>query len=337
MTIDKFDFDATLLTVNFATRLLAMEVDYDVLVDRTLEAFCDLGSCEDASLMMYDEYKQLKGVAASQQQRRFIIDEEIPLTKAMIEAAQALKPVIRPVCDKSGYPLPTECRDSDKTCLCIPLVGSRDRIKGFVTLYREKERPWELSELFQLGIISTVAAISFENSSLFRQTIEDSLTGLYMRRYLFIRLSEEIQRYKRRGGNLSVIMLDIDYFKRVNDRYGHASGDAVLRHVGRVLNESSRRGVDLPCRYGGEEFVVLMPGSNKAEAELVAERIRAACEKEVIKTPEGNISITMSSGVAAIEECEKATADDLLQKADRRLYRAKDQGRNRTVCADLQD
>ncbi|WP_432734605.1 diguanylate cyclase [Maridesulfovibrio sp. FT414] len=334
MTIDRFDFDATLLTVNFATRLLAMEVDRDVLIDRTIEAFCDLGACRDATLMMYDEYKQLRGVGASLQQRRFIINEEIPLTNAMLEAAQSLKPVVRPVCDDSIYPLPAESCDTDKTCLCVPLVGSRDRIRGFVTLYREKERQWELSEIFQLGIISTVAAISFENSNLFRQTIEDSLTGLYLRRYLFIRLREEVQRVKRRGGPLSVIMLDVDHFKDVNDMYGHATGDAVLRAVGELLNDNSRKGVDLPCRYGGEEFVVLMPGSDKKEAKIVAERIRSACQQKIIHAPEGDIRITMSSGIASIEECENICADALLKKADKRLYRAKEAGRNRTVCLD---
>ncbi|WP_421903584.1 sensor domain-containing diguanylate cyclase [Maridesulfovibrio sp.] len=331
MSIDKFDFDSTLLTVNFATRLLAMEVDRDILVDRVLEAFCDLGNCQDATLMMYDEYDQLKGIAASLKRRRFIIDEEIPMTKAMEEAAQSLKPVVRPVCDDSIYPLPSECCDTDKTCLCVPLVGSRDRIRGFVTLYRAKEQQWDISELFQLGIISTVAAISIENSRLFRQTIEDSLTGLYMRRYLFIRMREEIQRFKRRGGPLSVIMIDVDEFKTVNDTYGHATGDVVLRSVGQILHDNSRQGVDIPCRYGGEEFVILMPGSEKREAEIVAERIRAACEAASISAPEGKIQITASCGIASVEECQEASADALLNIADKRLYRAKESGRNRVV------
>lgn len=254
MTIDKFDFDATLLTTNFATRLLAMEVDPDVLTDRTLEAFCDLGSCHNATIMMYDEKRVLKALAASVKGRRFSIDEDIPLTDAMIEAAKSLKPVVRPVCNDAEFPLPANSCPNNKTCLCVPLVGSKDIIRGFVTLYREKSRAWEVAELFQLGIISTVAAISFENSRLFRQTIEDSLTGLFMRRYLFIRLAEEIQKVKRRGGYLSVIMLDIDHFKQVNDNHGHAAGDEVLRAVGEVLQNSSRRGVDIACRYGGKNL-----------------------------------------------------------------------------------
>ncbi|WP_320006531.1 GGDEF domain-containing protein [Maridesulfovibrio sp.] len=331
MSIDKFDFDATLLTINFATRLLAMEIDPDVLTDRVIEAFCDVGNCHDATLIMYDDYDQLKGIAASLKQRRFIINEEIPLTKAMVEAAQSLKPVVRPVCDASIYPLPSECCDSKNTCLCVPLVGSRDNVRGFVTLYRPKEQQWDISELFQLGIISTVSAISIENSKLFRQTIEDSLTGLYMRRYLFIRLHEEVQRFKRRGGPLSAIMIDIDHFKSVNDNFGHATGDTVLRTIGQILNNNSRQGVDLPCRYGGEEFVILMPGSEKEEAEIVAERIRNACAAKEIHAPEGKIQITVSCGVASIRECLEASAEELLRIADKRLFNAKESGRNRVA------
>ncbi len=334
MNIDKFDFDATLLTTNFATRLLAMEVDKEVLIDRTLEAFCDLGNCQNATLMMYDDRRQLKGILASIKGRRFIIDEEIPLTDAMTEAAQSLKPVIRPVCNETEFPLPAESCSSDKTCLCVPLVGSRDLIRGFVTLYRDKSKPWEISELFQLGIISTVAAISFENSKLFRQTIEDSLTGLYMRRYLFIRLAEEVQRVKRRGGDLSVIMIDIDHFKHVNDTYGHPTGDKVLKLVGTILQNSCRAGVDLPCRYGGEEFAILMPGSSKEDAKVVGERIRMACEKASIQTADSTIKVTLSSGLASINECEPISGEELLQKADKRLYRAKESGRNKIVCFD---
>ncbi|WP_319763906.1 sensor domain-containing diguanylate cyclase [Maridesulfovibrio sp.] len=332
MTIDKFDFDATLLTINFATRLLAMEVDPDILTDRVVETFCDLGNCQDATLMMYDEYRELKGVAASLKQRRVIINEHIPLNKAMLEAAQSLRPVVRPVCDDSIYPLPSECCETDKTCLCVPLVGSRDRVRGFVTLYRPKDQQWEVSELFQLSIVSTVAAISIENSRLFRQTIEDSLTGLYMRRYLFIRLREEVQRFKRRGGPLSAILIDVDNFKLVNDNYGHATGDVVLRAVGQIMYDCSRQGVDLPCRYGGEEFVILMPGSEKKEAEIVAERIRSACAVKEINTQEGAVNVTLSCGVASIEECEEPSAGELLKIADKRLYCAKESGRNRVVC-----
>lgn len=334
MNIDNFDFEATLLTTNFATRLLAMEVDKDVLIDRTLEAFCDLGNCQNATIMMYDDHRQLKAIAASLKGRRFFIDEEIPLTDAMTEAADSLKPVIRPVCNETEFPLPAKSCIGNKTCLCIPLVGSRDLIRGFITLYRDRSKTWEVAELFQLGIISTVAAISFENSKLFRQTIEDSLTGLYMRRYLFIRLAEEVQRIKRRGGDLSVIMLDIDHFKHVNDTYGHPTGDKVLKSVGTILQKSCRTGVDLPCRYGGEEFAVLMPGSTKEDAKVVGERIRQACEEAQIQTAESTIKVTLSSGLASINECDPMSGDELIRRADKRLYKAKESGRNRVICID---
>ena len=332
MNIDKFDFDATLLTVNFATRLLAMELDRDTLLDRVLEAFCDLGSCKEAAIMMYDRDSNLIVKAASLNNERTFPDEEIPMTKAMAEAAQSRAPVARAKCKNSFYPLPGDgCIEECGTCLCIPLVGSRDLVKGFVTLHRESLRPWSNSELFQLGIISTVAAISFENSELFRQTIEDSLTGLYMRRYLFIRLDEETQRIKRRGGELSVIMIDIDLFKLINDSHGHAVGDEALKQVADILLQNSRRGADIVCRYGGEEFAVLMPGSKKEDAMLVAERMRAGCAGTKLLTTGGEITVTISAGVANLNECDLILGDNMMRIADKRLYLAKKAGRNRVV------
>ncbi len=333
MTMDKFDFDATLLTVNFATRLLAMELDKDTLLDRTLEAFCDLGSCKDAAIMTYDRKGDLIVVAASLDHERSFPNETVPMTKAMDEAAKSRAPVTRPKHEGSLYPLPGDsCEECPETCLCIPLVGSRDLVKGFVTLYRKNDKPWSNAELFQLGIVSTVAAISYENSELFRQTIEDSLTGLYMRRYLFIRLEEETQRIKRRGGDLSVIMIDIDHFKLINDSYGHATGDEALKQVAEILLQNSRRGADIVCRYGGEEFAVLMPGSKKEDAMIVAERMRIGCAESKILTTGGEIKVTISAGVANLDECDLLAGDAMLRIADKRLYYAKKSGRNQVVC-----
>ncbi|SDK56588.1 diguanylate cyclase (GGDEF) domain-containing protein [Maridesulfovibrio ferrireducens] len=332
MTIDKFDFDATLLTINFATRLLAMELDKDTLLDRILETFCDMGSCKDAAIMTYNSEGNLIVAAASLNHERTFPNEKVPMTKAMEEAAQSRSPVARPKCKDSFYPLPgDDCEACNGTCLCLPLVGSRDLVKGFVTLHRENDKPWSISELFQLGIISTVAAIAYENSELFRQTIKDSLTGLYMRRYLFIRLEEETQRVKRRGGDLSVIMVDIDHFKLINDSYGHAAGDEALKQVANVLLQNSRRGADIVCRYGGEEFAVLMPGSKKEDAMVVAERMRAGCEEAKLLTSGGEFKITLSAGVANLDECDLISGDTMMRIADKRLYAAKKSGRNRVI------
>jgi diguanylate cyclase (GGDEF)-like protein len=333
--LDQFDFDATLLTVSFATRLLAMELDYHSVIDRALEAFCDIGSCRDAAIINKDRDERLTLVGASIDYERMFLDEEVPFEGALVTAASTQKPVIINGCPMSEFPIPSgknsPCENS--TCLCVPLVGSRDMVKGFITLKREVERPWSNCELFQIGILSTVAAIAIENTKLFRLAISDPLTDLYTRRYLSIRMDDEVTRIRRRGGELSLIMLDVDHFKNINDRYGHSSGDMALKQIAEIILENSRRGVDVVCRYGGEEFAVLMPSSDIKAAETVAERICTQCCKTLIELPNDMINISVSAGAASLAECDMPIAADLIDLSDRRLYEAKKRGRNCAVCS----
>lgn len=334
--IDQFDFDATLLTVNFATRLLTMELDYHSVIDRALEAFCDIGSCRDAAIIKCSQNEELTMVGACIDYDRMFLEEDIPFKGPLVKAANTHKPIIEIECNYSDFPLPSgkNASPGKSTCLCLPLVGSRGMVRGFILLKREAERPWNNCELFQLGILSTVAAISLENSKLFRLSIEDCLTGLYTRRYLSIRMEDEVIRIRRRGGELSLIMLDVDHFKKINDNYGHQAGDVALKQISEIILENSRRGVDVVCRYGGEEFAVLMPGSDLKSAKIVAERICSNCCKTLIELPTEMINISLSAGAATLTECQMPIAADLIELADKRLYEAKSRGRNCAVCTD---
>lgn len=334
--IDKFDFEATLLTVNFATKLLAMELDYHSVLDRSLEAFCDMGSCRDAAIITKDHDGKLTLVGASIDYERMFLDEEIPFEGALVTAASTQKPVIVNSCPISEFPLPSgknsPCENA--TCLCVPLVGSRGIVQGFVSLKRELERPWNNCDLFQIGILSTVAAISLENSKLFRLAISDSLTELYTRRYLSIRMEDEVTKIRRRGGELALIMIDVDDFKKINDTYGHTAGDMALKQLADIISDTSRRGVDIVCRYGGEEFAVLLPDSDIQAAKIVASRICAHCCKTLIELPNDMINISVSAGAASLAECKMPVAADLVDLADKRLYKAKNSGKNCAVCSD---
>ena len=168
----------------------------------------------------------------------------------------------------------------------------------------------------------------------------DPLTQLANRRHFGVEFGKESARRRRDGHAMSMLMLDIDFFKRVNDKWGHASGDHVLVALADVLRANLRE-VDLAARLGGEEFAVLLPGTSLAEASVTAERLRAAVEAIAVEpapdatlpdTGDGRIHFTVSIGVAeaAIDECQ--TFDAMLATADRRLYVAKETGRNR-VCA----
>jgi diguanylate cyclase (GGDEF)-like protein len=162
------------------------------------------------------------------------------------------------------------------------------------------------------------------------QSVTDGLTGLYNRRFTFARLDEELSRAKRHNLSIACVVIDLDHFKKVNDEYGHLAGDTALRNVSEMLLRHARK-EDLPCRYGGEEFLLVLPQTHTAGAVTLTERIRESLEKEAIRTDEGLVHITLSAGIAAFPENGAATPDDLLRLADAALYEAKEKGRNRVV------
>jgi two-component system cell cycle response regulator len=161
--------------------------------------------------------------------------------------------------------------------------------------------------------------------------ITDALTGLHNRRYMETHLSTLVEQAAGRGKPLSVLIVDIDFFKAINDNYGHDAGDDVLREFALRVRKSIR-GIDLACRYGGEEFVVVMPETDMAVATMVAERLRRriATEPFAVGQDGRTIEVTISIGIAAIA-ATKDSAAALLKRADQALYRAKRDGRNRVV------
>ncbi|MEQ1439540.1 diguanylate cyclase [Fontimonas sp. SYSU GA230001] len=158
--------------------------------------------------------------------------------------------------------------------------------------------------------------------------VTDTLTGLATRRHFVATAELEFARSRRNRNDLAVLILDLDHFKRVNDRYGHAAGDAVLQTLGRIIHQTLRA-IDLAGRLGGEEFCVLLPQTTEAEALRVAERLRAAIETRTIVLPDGQtLHVTASIGVASLEEAD-ARLTDLIGRADQAMYAAKCAGRNR--------
>ena len=161
--------------------------------------------------------------------------------------------------------------------------------------------------------------------------ITDALTNLFNRRYMESHLARLVEEAAARGKPLSVLLLDVDYFKAINDSHGHDAGDDVLREFALRIKRSIR-GIDLACRYGGEEFVIVMPETDMAVAAMVAERLRRRVAGEPFAIEQGarSIAVTISIGIAALRVKED-TAATILKRADQALYRAKRDGRNRVV------
>lgn len=214
-----------------------------------------------------------------------------------------------------------------KDCITIPL-NIQEELIGYLVAdgvgIEDKERFYILSQQFLLGIKRAILYQEVQELA-----ITDSLTIVFNRRYYLERFREEIKRSGKFNYKFSCLMIDIDYFKSFNDRYGHIVGDAILRELSRTIQETIRQ-IDLIGRYGGEEFSVILSETDKDVAGLAAERIRSAVQDRRIRVYDEELKITVSIGISTFPQDGK-DIERLIDKADSALYQAKQAGRNR-VC-----
>jgi diguanylate cyclase (GGDEF)-like protein/PAS domain S-box-containing protein len=219
-------------------------------------------------------------------------------------------------------------RDRTRSGIFVPLKFEGKAI-GVLSAQSYQTYTYTDQDEYILDLLASQAAIAIENASLFAEVQElathDPLTGVYNRREFFKRAVSEIERATRYQQDLSMILFDIDHFKRVNDTYGHPKGDSFLQEIAQRCLTNLREN-DIIGRYGGEEFIILMPSTDIANATIVAERLRRDVLQENIDT--GNGPLTISLGVAGYDKSCK-DIDDLVARADRALYTAKNSGRNR--------
>lgn len=216
-----------------------------------------------------------------------------------------------------------------KNILAVPLIVHRRVIAGLLVENTHRK------DYDKFLILAPQIAVQIERISLFesveRLSIRDGLTGVFLRRYFLERLEEEIGRAKQCRMDISLITADLDHFKSCNDNYGHLVGDIVLKKVASILERNVRE-IDLVGRFGGEEFCIFLPETNKAGAHAVAERIRNAIENHAIEAYDESVRTTISIGVSSFPE-DSSDMEELIENADRALYEAKKQGRNRTCLA----
>jgi diguanylate cyclase (GGDEF)-like protein len=203
--------------------------------------------------------------------------------------------------------------------------------RGFVELTHSYENVVRRLEILLKEKEELTLKLADANDQLERLARTDALTGLANKRALEEALYRDLSRADRDKTNLAVAIVDVDHFKQVNDRHGHSVGDIVLARVAQLLATNLRSG-DLATRYGGEEFVLILPGSNAFGAKLAAERLRKVLEKSPIAVPGEPLTITASFGVASVcgPGCGRS-GKELLERADAALYAAKRNGRNRVV------
>lgn len=219
-----------------------------------------------------------------------------------------------------------------RSFISAPIL-EQGRVRGVLNVNNKRSRePYAPADLRLLTAIATHAALALRNAHRFEELLEraqcDALTGLANHGHFWTLLEGEVKRAVRYARPLSLVMLDVDHFKRFNDAFGHRRGDAALVAVAEILAERSRAH-DLAARYGGEEFAVILPETALAGAELFAEKLRAAVEALGIESPNEAEVLTVSVGASAMRP-ERAEAAALVEAADALLYAAKSAGRNRS-------
>jgi diguanylate cyclase (GGDEF)-like protein len=203
-------------------------------------------------------------------------------------------------------------------------------------LVEESEARYEELEHRMLSLQRENLDLVVKNRLLSEVSSRDTLTGLYNRWFVMEKIDSELNRALRHGSPMSLLMLDIDHFKRINDTWGHSAGDQVLQGIGKLLRECCRV-YDVPGRYGGEEFCIVLPETKMGNTTVVAERIRHRLEATELPCGETSIAVTASIGIAGMDAPDAGDAlspAGLIERADRALYTAKNRGRNRVEMWD---
>ena len=230
------------------------------------------------------------------------------------------------------FPDGCDIRIDPHSFLGLPMM-IEERMIGVMLFTSDRENAFDLCDRRLLSIMCNHVAISIAEAQAHAQVeklaVTDGLTGVFNHRRFQERLLEEVIRFGRHPDPFSLLMIDIDYFKRINDTYGHPAGDAVIKMIAKVLVKQVRK-LDVVARYGGEEFVIMLLKTDARQAFQMAERIRKAVESSPIRWQGGKISVTISVGVASQPE-DTSRRDELIAFADRALYAAKRTGRNRSV------
>jgi diguanylate cyclase (GGDEF)-like protein len=214
-----------------------------------------------------------------------------------------------------------------KNLICVPLMVENAPIGVINLVNKDSSDGFDDNDLNLLTALASQAARSLENARLYEQAIRESKTGLYVPRFFEARVREELVSARRFGQVFSLIILDIDHFKKVNDTYGHMIGDEVLIKLARFVLRTLREDIDVASRFGGEEFALLLPQTDADGAAHVAERLRELVETEMEDKGAGLPAVTISMGVATFPQ-DGSEQEELMRVSDEALYEAKENGRN---------
>jgi diguanylate cyclase (GGDEF)-like protein len=325
---------AQIETIYETSHTLGERLNLDEVVDEILNIVQKILGYRFFSIFLLSGQNGLSllGEIKEGEKKRYAEPKGSPFTGRLREVAGNGKPIRIFDAAKDADFEPTA--EGVKSFMAVPMI-SRGKAIGVMHASSTRMGAFLDQDEKIFSILAGSAALAVENALLHHKTQEltivDDLTGLYNFRYFSRKLATEVMRAKRYHQPLSIIMIDIDWFKRCNDTYGHLFGNRVLKGLAQRIKDSIRE-VDVPCRYGGEEFAVILPQTKKADGQMIGERIRRRVESAefVNADKDSKVKITVSLGVATYPENGK-TPKELIGKVDQALYLAKGRGKN-LVC-----
>lgn len=315
------------------SRILASILDTDGVVKEVMRIMGGILQYPHCSMVLKDKWGNLFYRARSMTGRsnfhpKAIDTGKMELLRKVCDMEEAIR--IKDIAKRDDYePLNTKAR----SVMLVPMT-SHGQSTGALTAESKSVGQFSERDVQMLSIVARAAALALENAELHKKTEEltiiDELTETYNYRYFIQKLQEEKRRALRYDLPLSLVMVDIDWFKKFNDSHGHETGNIVLKQLSQII-KSCIRDVDIFARYGGEEFVIILPQTPQREASVIGERIRERVENMVINAGKaGQLKITVSVGISSFPENGKSQ-EELVSIADQALYRAKGDGRN-LVC-----
>ncbi|MGM0598296.1 MAG: diguanylate cyclase [Candidatus Rifleibacteriota bacterium] len=343
--IERIHEDQDMLLANATRNRIFLEISKDlastldplVILQKAFNQFSAVISYTSIAILLFDDLDETyrlitqPTISISKSYQESIADnifklfQEFP-TDPELTRENFAKPVIFKPQQVGGKPK----RTFEQT-LHLPIIIG-DRVAGLIHLSRAENEPFTNHELDITSQFTGIFITSIKNALIHKRTemlaFTDPLTGLFNHRYFQETLSHEFTRASRYSIPLSLMVMDIDFFKKFNDTYGHLVGDKVLRHVAGIFKNSIREQIDTVARYGGEEFAVILPETTLDGAQQFAERIRNTVEETTLMEEDKELSVTLSIGVACtrVTACHKTS--DLVEAADNALYWAKEHGRN---------
>jgi len=320
-----------------AINAIAKQTTAVLEIGELLEQVCSLilqsFGGDHASVLLFEEDRLVLRAHRGKLTPLFQIGDELPASEGLFgRAIESRKAAVENDVEKASVHLPGFRETA--SAVCLPLV-SFGQVLGVLVLESASHEAFLPADVSALESVSDICATAIQNARHFERVRQmaymDGVTGIFNRRYFELRIAEEIARSNRHGLAFSVIMVDIDHFKQLNDDFGHLVGDEVLRQVSGVLSQQLRKS-DVLTRFGGEEFAVITPETDLESASAVADKLRRVVEGWHF--PGVERKMTISAGVAEFPG-QGATRNDLVKSADEALYAAKQSGRNRVVTAQM--